>query len=89
MIRERTRAALAAKRAKGERTGTVPMGRVLGAGGGLVPNITELEAVRKARAFRAQGLTLRAISAKLAQERYLARTGRPYDPRSEANMLAA
>jgi site-specific DNA recombinase len=88
MIRARTRAALAAKKAKGQRVGTVPHGRYLSQEGSeLVEYEPELRAQAQARDLRAQGLTLRAVAARLANEQLLSRGGRPYGPQSVANML--
>lgn len=61
-----TRAALAAKKARGERTGSVPTGfRVEADGRTLTPDSHEQEAIALARALRAEGLTYRAIGAEL------------------------
>jgi DNA invertase Pin-like site-specific DNA recombinase len=78
MIRARTKAALSAKRARGEKTGgAVPFGyRVCGVeirDDGtkrklLVPDAGEQEAIRRARALHAEGLGYRAISERLASE---------------------
>jgi len=65
------------------------LGRILGTAGELLPNVTELEAIRKARQLREKGLTLRRIAARLAEEQHLARTGRRYDPRSISNLLSS
>jgi DNA invertase Pin-like site-specific DNA recombinase len=59
LIRSRTRAALAAKRAKGERVGTVPFGFEATADGALVANAAEQTAIAEARALRASGYATR------------------------------
>jgi DNA invertase Pin-like site-specific DNA recombinase len=69
MIRARTCAALAAKRARRERVGSVPYGFALdGDGVHLVAVRTEQATVARARELRAAGLSLRAIAASLATE---------------------
>jgi hypothetical protein len=61
-----TRDALAHKKAKGERTGTVPFGYDLAADGvALVPNAAQLEAVAIIQSLRDSGMTLRAIADEL------------------------
>jgi DNA invertase Pin-like site-specific DNA recombinase len=88
MIRARTRAALAMKKARGERVGGVPFGaRLRDDGRGLVPNPGEREAIRLAHELRGQGLPLRTIAAQLAAAGHVSRGGRPFGPQSVANML--
>ena len=66
------------------------MGKQLGPDGAtLGDNPMELPTLARARTVRASGLTLRGISASLAQGQLLARSGRPYGPQSVANMLLA
>jgi DNA invertase Pin-like site-specific DNA recombinase len=61
-IGERTRDALAHKKAKGERTGQVPFGYILADDGvTLNPEPAEQEAIAIARRLRAEGLTIRKI----------------------------
>lgn len=76
LIRERTKAALAAKRAKGQRIGTVPYGYSAGPDGMLVPNEAEQGVIRCIRALRAAGLSLRSIESELAKRGILSRSGR-------------
>jgi DNA invertase Pin-like site-specific DNA recombinase len=76
LIRSRTRAALAAKRAKGERVGTVPFGFEATDEGALVPNAAEQSVIAEARALRASGLTVRAVVAALAAKGVTSRKGR-------------
>lgn len=76
LIRSRTRAALAAKRAKGERVGTVPFGFEATANGALVANVAEQSVIAEARTLRASGLTVRAIAAALAAKGITSRKGR-------------
>lgn len=66
--RARTRAALAAKRKAGERTGTVPFGWDAAADGRLVPVEAEQLVLRRIMDCRQAGLSLRAIAAILNDE---------------------
>jgi DNA invertase Pin-like site-specific DNA recombinase len=67
IIRARTRAALAVKKARGERTGGIPLGSRL-EGGRLVGDDAERAAVTRARALRGAGKSLREIAAALEAE---------------------
>ena len=67
MIASRTRAALAVKKAKGERTGGVPYG-FSDLDGRLVPNDAERSVIARARELSSQGMSLRAICASLKTE---------------------
>lgn len=63
---ERTRGALAHKKAQGERVGGVPFGADLDPDGvHLVPNPTELAALGEARRLRAAGWSYQSIAAEL------------------------
>jgi DNA invertase Pin-like site-specific DNA recombinase len=77
LIGQRTRAALAAKKARGEKTGgAVPYGYALAEDGAtLVENGPEQAVLAEARALRAAGLSLRAVAAELGRRGYLSRTG--------------
>lgn len=66
-LRGRTRAALAVKKARGERTGGVPMGRRVEQGR-LVVDGGETAAVARACELRGEGKSLRAIATALAVE---------------------
>lgn len=91
LIRARTKAALAAKSARGERAGTVPYGYRVGADGvALVENAAERAVLAEVRALRSTGLSMRRIASTLA-ERGIAssRTGKPYGKSQVACMLAA
>jgi DNA invertase Pin-like site-specific DNA recombinase len=90
MIRTRTRAALAVKRARGERTGSVPYGYALAADGRtLEANPAEAGAVALVRELRAEGLTLRAIGARLEAAGYAPRGGARWHPDTVARIAAA
>ncbi len=70
LIRARTRAALAVKKAKGEKTGgNVPFGYRLGADGvHLEPRQDEQETVSRVLHLRSDGLSIRAIAERLNVE---------------------
>ncbi|MGH7285079.1 MAG: recombinase family protein [Polyangiaceae bacterium] len=77
LIRCRTKAALATKRARGERIGTVPFGsRVADDGVALIEEPSEKRTLDTARALRIQGLSFRAIARELAERGFVSRTGR-------------
>jgi DNA invertase Pin-like site-specific DNA recombinase len=77
VLRQRTRAALQAKRARGERAGAVPYGYTADAAGRLHEHPGEQATIARARALRATGATVRAIVAALAAEGVVGRTGQP------------
>ena len=68
MIAARTRAALAVKKMKGERTGGIPYGFAVDADGRLISNDDERKAIALARKLSSQGLSLRAICVLLKTE---------------------
>ena len=70
LIRARTRAALAVKRARGEKTGgACPLGfGVAEDGRTLVPDADEARAVKRARTLRARGVAFGAIAERLNAE---------------------
>jgi DNA invertase Pin-like site-specific DNA recombinase len=90
LIRARTRAALAAKRARGQRVGTLPFGFSAASDGAtLVPDAREQAVLADVRVLREAGLTVRAIAAALtARGVASARTGRPYGKSQVHTMLA-
>lgn len=63
-------------------------GRSVGWGTPLGLSPGEREARALARAYRAEGLSLRAVSTRLAGLGYVGRTGRPYAPSSVARLAA-
>ncbi len=76
VIRARTRAALAVKRARGERTGHVPYGYQLGADGvQLVEHAGEQEVIRLVREYQREGLSLRQIGERFNALGILPRSG--------------
>jgi hypothetical protein len=89
MVRARTRAALAAKRARRERVGAVPYGFALQRDGvHLVAARSEQATIARARELRAAGLSLRAVAATLASEGRVSRRGRRFLPAQIARMVA-
>lgn len=71
-----TRAALKAKRARGERIGAVPYGYSATQEGRLVPNAAEQWIITIVRELRAAGVSLRAVVSELARRGKVSRTGR-------------
>jgi DNA invertase Pin-like site-specific DNA recombinase len=78
LIATRTKAALTAKRARGERAGNVPFGYVADAQGKLTPNPAELRVVALVRELREAGYTLTAIADELNAQGYTTRKGTPW-----------
>lgn len=76
-IRARTRAALAAMRARGLRTGGVPWGYRAGPGGALEPDPGEQRTLARVRELRAIGHTIDEATGVLRREGYLSRKGSP------------
>ena len=89
LIRARTKAALAAKKARGERTGTVRYGYTADASGRLVECPVEQAVLAQVRALDAAGLSQRAIVAELQRAGFLGRTGKPLARTQVQNILAA
>jgi DNA invertase Pin-like site-specific DNA recombinase len=88
LIALRTRAALRAKRHRGERAGTVPFGYRSDAAGRLTEDHREQEVLRRVRQLREEGLSLRAIVHRMAEEGVVGRTGRPLALRQVARVEA-
>jgi DNA invertase Pin-like site-specific DNA recombinase len=76
LIRQRTRAALGAKRRAGERTGEVPFGWTLGDDGRLVENAAEQKVLANIRDCRAAGMSLRQIASILTTANVPTKKGR-------------
>lgn len=88
LIRMRTKSALAAKIAKGERVGAVPFGFCLaGDGVHLVAVEKEQAAINRARQLSGERRSYRAVAAQLAAEGYTSRTGRPFAASQVQRML--
>jgi len=79
MIAARTKAALAAKRARGERNGNLPYGFTADAAGRLTPCAAEQATIARVRALRAGGATFTAIVETLRAEGVASRAGKPLD----------
>ena len=87
-IRERTTAALAHKASKGERVGQVPFGYHVAADGvHLECDDAEHRVVEIVRALNAEGLSIRAIAARLTADEVPAR-GKRWHPTTVARLLA-
>jgi DNA invertase Pin-like site-specific DNA recombinase len=102
IIAARTRAALAAKAARGEVSGPVPYGKRVAGGAApareadgrravrrLEPDAHEQAMVDRARALVATGLSLRAAAARLAAEGFVGRTGHTLQASTIARWCAA
>jgi DNA invertase Pin-like site-specific DNA recombinase len=78
LIKRRMRDALATKKAPSERLRSIPYGkRVTADGVHLETNPFEQAVIDRAKALSDEGLSLRAIAAKLTEEGVRGRTGRP------------
>ena len=83
-----TRAALAAKRARGQQSGVIPLGQRLAADGvTLEANPAEADALALVAQLRADGLSVRAIAAELNRRGVPAR-GASWHPTTVARLLA-
>lgn len=89
LIRARTKAALRAKRARGERAGACPWGYRADDAGRLVPEPGELAAATLAHQLRGEGRSVRAVVRELDARGVRGRTGRPLQLAAVARMLAA
>jgi DNA invertase Pin-like site-specific DNA recombinase len=76
LIRARTKAAMAAKRAAGHRIGEVPFGYTLTDDGRLVENPREQLVLQRIKECRAAGMSLRAIAAILMKSGIATKKGR-------------
>src|SRR5262249_4892885 len=87
-VRARIRASLAEKRARGERVGTVPYGYRLATDGvHSEPDEAEQSVVATVRRLAAEGLSQRAIVARLAACGVAGRTGAPLRQTQVASIL--
>lgn len=77
LIGARTKAALKAKRARGERAGNVPFGFKAESDGRLVEEPRERAVIALVRELRAEGATVRGIVEALEARGVTGRTGRP------------
>ena len=89
LIRARTKAALGAKKARGERAGTISYGYRLAADGVRVEaDEAEQGVLSVVRELRAAGLSHRAIVASLAARGLVSRAAAPFNQTQVARMLA-
>jgi DNA invertase Pin-like site-specific DNA recombinase len=88
LIRARTKGALQAKRARGERTGTAPFGFTVGSDGRLVPAPDEQNVIRRVRELRIAGLSIRGVVAECCEEGLVSRAGTPLSVTQVFRMLA-
>jgi DNA invertase Pin-like site-specific DNA recombinase len=87
LIKQRTRAALAVKRARGERVGAVPYGYKVAADGvHLEPEPKEQRVIARARELNVDGVSFAKIAARLTAEGYASRAGTPFLPMSVRRM---
>lgn len=86
LIRSRTAAALAVKRARGERVGQVPLGYQATDGAKLAEDAAELAAIDRIHELRAEGVSIRGIASRLNAEGVPAR-GRRWYPTTVARVL--
>lgn len=90
LIRARTKAALAAKRAKGERTGEIPFGFRLAPDGKRIEiEPREQLVIERVRALRAAGLSMRKIAGASMVEGLSSRSGRPLSKTQVERILAS
>lgn len=89
LIRGRTKAALAALRARGQRAGGVPYGYAADASGRLTPEAGEQAVIAAVRALRATGTSLRGVVAELASRGMASRAGTPIGLSQVARIASA
>ena len=88
LIRSRTKAALAVKKARGERVGGVPYGcRIAEDGVRLEEDPDEQRAIERARELRVEGLSLRAIGRALLEEGHAPRKGKRWHVQVVARLM--
>ena len=89
LIRARTKAALAVKKVRGERTGDIPYGSRLASDGvHLEQHDAEQQMIEMVKRHRDSGLSLRAIGARLDATGIRPRGGGRWHPQTVANVLA-
>ncbi len=88
MFQRRVRAALAEKRARGERVGNVPYGyRLASDGVHIEPDAREQSVIANVHRLSREGLSQRAIVASLAEHGVVGRTGAPLRQTQVAKIL--
>jgi DNA invertase Pin-like site-specific DNA recombinase len=89
LIRARTKAALAVKKSRNERTGDIPYGSRLASDGvHLEGHDSEQQMIERVKQYRDSGLSLRAIGAQLDATGIRPRGGGRWHPQTVANVLA-
>lgn len=89
VIGARTRAALQAKKQRGERTGSIPYGKRLSDNGvDLIPDESEQEILSVIFELNGKGLSLRNIASRLTAKGYQSR-GKAWHPQTVSNILSA
>lgn len=88
VIGARTKAALQAKKVRGERVGSIPYGYRCDDGVNLVQDDSEQAAIALIRDLQSKGLSLRNIAMRLEKAGYKPR-GKAWHPQSVANILEA
>jgi len=86
VIGARTKAALQAKKARGERTGSIPYGYQCDANSNLVANDREQAAIAAIMEMNSRGLSLRNIATRLDRLGYIPR-GKAWHAQTIANIL--
>ena len=86
IIGARTKSALEAKKARGERTGSIPYGYRCEDGVNLSPNETEQSAIALIKELHGKNLSLRNIAGRLEKAGYKPR-GKAWHPQSITNIL--
>ena len=90
LIGARTKAALGAKKARGECVGTVPYGYNRAADGvHLEPVPEEQKVISEARRLHAAGQSLRAIATELERQGFVSRSGKAFLAEQVKRLLAA
>jgi DNA invertase Pin-like site-specific DNA recombinase len=80
MIKSRTKAALAAKARRGERTGQIPYGFTLATNGvALIVNEAEQAVIAQIQALRTAGHSLREIAQELNRQSIPTQKGQPWN----------
>ena len=88
LIRARTKAALAAKKARGERVGGIPFGFTAVAGR-LVENAEEKDVIGEIRDLRVRGHSLRLVVNELSRRGFRSRAGKAFGLTQVARMARA
>ena len=88
VIGARTKAALQSKRVRGERVGQIPYGYRCDDGTRLTPDAEEQDIIAQVQQLHAEGLSLRAIAARLAAMNRPTR-GAAWHPQTIKNILSA